>query len=522
MFHVLISLVAASSLVQPSTPQQASPPLTAQTTLAAKDLQTDLAALRRSYTELHPGLHRSNTPEQVARTFDLLSQTWSNDRTLREAFLDLSETLATFRCGHSYVNFFNQRKDIREALFAGRNRLPFTFRWLSGEMIVAQGCGNPSLTPGLRIRSINGAPASQIRDQLMKVARADGGNDAKRIRLLEVTGNENFETFDIYFPLYFPLSEPPIFALNCETLAGETITIDVPAVTAEERSASIKAASPAAPKSEFDFEINGWTARRLADHAVLFKMDTWAVYNSKWDWQAGLNMFMDKLAADGTRHLILDLRANEGGNDCGDTILARLIDRPIPLPSGVRHVRYLNTPKDLDPILDTWDDSFRDWTKFATRTTMPPKLLGSPDSGFFKLRRDTDDDPNATLKPGPGARFTGKLWVLTSPTNSSATFQFANAVKATKLGTLVGTPTGGNRRGINGGCFFFVRLPRTGFEVDLPLIAYTPSTPEGVELADVPDAGVEPDVPVTTTRLQLAKGEDPELRVVLDEISKSH
>ena len=86
------------------------------------------------------------------------------------------------------------------------------------------------------------------------------------------------------------------------------------------------------------------------------------------------------------------------------------------------------------------------------------------------------------------------------------------------LGQLVGSPTGGNQRGINGGCYFFLRLPRTGLEADLPLIAYTPSTPDGRDLPTVPDAGLTPDLLVRTTRQSLAAGADLELSAVLERI----
>lgn len=38
---------------------------TAATRLNAKDLQADVAILRRAYETLHPGLYRYNTPEQM-------------------------------------------------------------------------------------------------------------------------------------------------------------------------------------------------------------------------------------------------------------------------------------------------------------------------------------------------------------------------------------------------------------------------------------------------------------------------
>jgi C-terminal processing protease CtpA/Prc len=104
--------------------------------------------------------------------------------------------------------------------------------------------------------------------------------------------------------------------------------------------------------------------------------------------------------------------------------------------------------------------------------------------------------------------------VLVGAVNSSATFQFALAVKQSGLGRLVGQPTGGNRRGINGGAFFFVRLPRTGLEVDLPLVAGFPATPQ-------PDEGVTPDVLVTPNVADIASGRDAELATVRAWIARS-
>ncbi len=62
------------------------------------------------------------------------------------------------------------------------------------------------------------------------------------------------------------------------------------------------------------------------------------------------------------------------------------------------------------------------------------------------------------------------MHIFIGPQTSSATFQLADFVRRSGIATLVGEPTGGNRRGINGGCFYFLRLPGTGLEIDLPLV----------------------------------------------------
>lgn len=525
MLTTALSFAAATLAAQPENAAPA-PELSAQSRLTSAALQSDLALLRRAYTQLHPGLYRSNTPQQVESTFDRLGSVWAQDRSLRDAYLDLSAALASFRCGHSYANFFNQPKPIASTLFLNSPRVPFSFRWIDRQIVVTRSFAEtPELTPGTTITAINGIPAATILDTLTKFARADGANNDKRTSLLEVRADESLETFDVFFALCFPLDSqsPGSYSLDCHTPAGKSQLITVPALTPGEREARAKKPTSPPPSGtpEFSFELDEWSARRLPDRSVLLRMDHWVVYKTTWDWMSALNSFMDTIAKDGTPNLILDIRANEGGNDCGDVILARLIDKPIALPSSLRHVRYRSVPAELNPILDTWDDSFRDWKSTVTLSATPPALLVAPPlshTQFFRLRRDADDDPAATLSPAPGPKFSGKLWVLISSTNSSATFQFAAAVKATKLGTLVGTTTGGNQRGINGGCFFFIRLPSTGFEVDLPLIAYTPCSTDGKDLASVPDAGIDPDIRIKTTALDIANGIDPELFAVQNAI----
>jgi C-terminal processing protease CtpA/Prc len=224
-------------------------------------------------------------------------------------------------------------------------------------------------------------------------------------------------------------------------------------------------------------------------------MPNWALYNSKWDWRGWLTDRLDRLAGDGARGLIVDVRGNEGGLHCGDPIIARLIDRDLQLDDVERRVRYRRTPADLDPYLDTWDRSFRDWGDDAVAIR----------DGWYKLKGEVDDRPLIAAK---GPRFTGKVVVLTDAQNSSATFQFAQKVKSHGLGQLVGQPTGGNQRGINGGAYFFLRLPGSGLEADLPLIGYFPQKP-------VPDAGLTPDLQVDVAADDIASGRDRAMETAL-------
>ena len=496
-------LAAGSSAAYGTTTSVAGPPpaaaeiLRADSMLRAADLQADVAILRRAYTALHPGLYRYNTPAQIEAAFQALEVEFQRARTLADAYLAFSVFAAKVKCGHTYANFYNQTKEIEAALFRAA-RVPFYFRWLNKRMIVTRSFARDSrLKAGTEVLAINGTPAATILQSLMTVARADGNNNAKRVAYLEVQGTDRFEAFDVYFPLFFPSSAPRM-TLRVRSSEGNRPTdVEVQPLTFEERLSSMKDADASQGSEGPFFEF------RLIDNRMAYlRMPTWAFYNTKWNWKAFLTESFAALVKSGATDLVLDVRGNEGGQDVGDEIISHLITREVPRQAVTRRVRYRKVPADLNPYLDTWDRSFGDWGPAAIEST----------DGFYRLRRDADDDLGSVIKPALPT-FAGRTWVLIGATNSSATFEFAQTVRQNRLGTLVGQPTGGNQRGINGGAFFFLRLPHSGIELDLPLIGQFPD-------GERPDAGLQPDILVTPTVNDIARGRDSEMNAVRTQVRR--
>lgn len=494
---VLGSTRCANAQTPPS--PETKPVLSASSILKSADLSADLAILRRAYETLHPGLYRYNTPDEMAQSFRELEEKFAVDRTLAETFCELSIFAAKIKCGHTYVSFYNQSDAVEAALFKGP-RVPFFFRWAPPNMIVTKSfVDDPRLRPGSIVEAINGVDVDYAYHRLTKIARADGTNPWKRKRYIEVHGADAMEAFDIFYPLYFPpKSEMWKVRVRPETGAAP-VEIEVRPQTFDERKKIIESLAP--PKNA-DGRPN-WEWKKIADGVALLTMDSWVLYRTKWDAKGFLKGMFEALQKDGYGNLVIDLRAVEGGNDVGDEIASYLSEKPLRRVAVERRVRYRKVPDDLKPYLDTWDKSFFDWGEAAKEEK----------NGFFRLRRDADDDVAAPIQP-QSPNFRGRVWVMIGPENSSAAFEFALTLRQNRIGTLVGEPTGGSRRGINGGCFFFLRLPRTGIELDLPLIGQFP-------LTDEPDQGVIPDEEVFLRPSDIAAGRDPVLNFILTEIRKT-
>jgi hypothetical protein len=473
--------------------------------LPSAKLLEDVDVLQRVYESAHPGLYRYNTKAQMDGHFAALRAHFARDRTLADSYIAFSQFLAKVKCGHTYANFYNQPKEVVQSLFTGKNRVPFCFRWIGGRMIVTRDLSpERELKPGAEILMIDDIRVQDIFDKMMTITRADGSNDAKRSAYLEVLGTGKYEAFDIFLPLFFPAIGERMKILMRETLTAAPIIVVVGAQDLNQRNELAKAnKEPQRGEAE-----PLWRFLSLDDLTSYLRMPSWALYNSKWDWQGFLDRGFDDLIARRVQGFIVDLRGNEGGqSDVGNAIIARIAATKVRYDRYQRYTRYrsLPLPKSFDAYLDTWDWSFKDWGQAAR----------DEKDGFFRMTKFDDDERGDVIAPRE-PRYEGRVVILIDASNSSATFQFAQVIKENKLATLMGQTTGGNQRGINGSAFFFVTLPNSNVEVDLPLVgnfvgAERPTGPD-IPFLGIPDAGIDPDVPVTPSIEDIAQGKDSELQ----------
>ncbi len=462
-------------------------PAPAPSTAALKD---DVNILREAL-RLHPGLYRYNTPRTMEDRLRAFAPAYVNAPDQAARYLALALLLAGIRCGHSYPNFYNQKKSVSTDLFDRPTRLPFRFVWIDGQMIVTRDESETGrLKAGSVVVDINGVAPGDMLGRLLPYIRADGHNDAKRRSLLEVRGDDSYETFDVFHGLVYGPPDAGIHHVRLINPTGTPQAAALPPISLAKRREGL--GPPAADTDPV------WQWQMRADDIALLTMPSWGLYDSKWDWKRWLD---ERLASlNGAKGLIIDLRNNEGGLDCGDIILARLADRDLHPVGYEQKLRFQRTPPGIDRYLDTWDDSFR--TLGVGAAALP--------GGFFARPNAESIQAIAAVRP----RLTLPVALLVGPVNSSATFQFARTAKSNGLARLFGAPTGGNLRGINGGAFFFVRLPGSSLEFDLPLIGFFAKHPAR-------DAGLAPDVLVTARMADIVTGADPVLAKAVGWIRQS-
>lgn len=199
------------------------------------------------------------------------------------------------------------------------------------------------------------------------------------------------------------------------------------------------------------------------------------------------------------KKLIIDIRNNGGGAPeyVYENLLCPFLERPLTFKqvAGLRK-KYLQ-----DTRQSALQDLKKQYARYVieTREVKPPKGFAENDWTFYEITRQ--------IRPSERYNFNGKLYVLINGGCWSAADDYADLVKRTGLGTLVGQNTSGG-----GGAYLApgaIRLPRSGmiFRVETELLM----TQNGAvnELF-----GTEPDVrlpsadpPKSITREDLLKDE---------------
>lgn len=472
-------------------------------TLSPKKLKEDFGVFKKTLINIPPGVYRYQTPASLNVLFDEFEAKLQKPLPETEFFKLLAQFTNKINCGHTFINPYNLDGVTRERVFGGKNYLPFYFQIVGEKIIITENASPQNLAKGSEIRKINGIPAKKIIETLLTVTAADGRNTPDH--RIESIGLPRFEAeryalFDMYYPLFFPLQNESFVIEAVDFATQKPVTFQVSAMTKAERTSEIAKRYGKAPTYD-----DGWKFEIQDNSTAYLKIEnsiTWRLKIIKF--KEFLADAFARIRAQNVKNLIIDLRGNDGGDmDIGYELAKYLAQKELPSYSeGKRLIRNISPQPDLIKYLDTYSKEL----KSTLENGVAPNLLKKSENNYYELLPNENVTTYPKITPYEN-NFRGRAFIIADSAAASATFQFLEYAQANKLATIVGQTSGGNKQGINGGNYFFLNLPNSKAEIDIPVYFKAPLTTQK-------DSGIVPDIFVKRQPTDIGNNLDREMLTI--------
>lgn len=464
-------------------------------------IKEDIAVLKEVLQYIHPNIYKYRDSLSLQDDFHELESQLIANPTLTDTYKLVSKFAAKVKCSHTFTNPWNQPSVVEKAIFSQPDKIPFTFNRLGKRLFIDKNASeNEALQKGLEIVSINGIASEELMTRLAQYTTSDGNNYEKKLERLLTDGTEKFSLFDIFYPLEFGSVEK----FELELARPNTQVLTKVSVKAMSKTNRTKILEERYGKLETSVK-DGWSFELLSNKIARLSIKSFAVHRNEFDWKAFLDDAFEEINDKGVTDFIIDIRGNEGGQgEVGQYILERLIQTPLKLPEMIFSVRYKKIPERFKKHIGTWAKAPYDFTSQIKQEKEGRFYLDSKDRIVKKVYKPRKDG------------FKGQTYLITDASNSSATHLMAMYAKQIGNITLVGQETGGNQKGTNGNYIFFLRLPNSRVELDIPVVGQQVRS----NTEEIYDGGVQPHIPVEKNTTDFANGIDTELNTILNKIYK--
>jgi C-terminal processing protease CtpA/Prc len=437
-------------------------------------LKQDLSIFSAALREAHPGLYRYQSKKEVEAGLAFVNKQLNKKMTEEEFYRLLNRLVANICCAHT--KFHRDGKPDDPYAFHEKDLFPLKLYFQpKGKAYVLRSYTQDSSIPSrAEVIRINGKSINDIKDQLFQQITADGHVTSSKYQELN-------QFFAGYYANFIGTASEFIIDYK-ERGSDKTCTKKLEATTLIQIKATEQTTTTATP-----FHLS-FPEREVA----LMKIDVFVAPEDQFE--NFLSTSFNELRTRNTKHLILDLRNNEGGIDrFGARLYAWLSNQPF---------RYYDrlTVASIPPY------------SFASYTTLPDNL-----DQLKQFIKKQGNEYIFTLNPNLGIQqpeknpFTGNLYILQNGRSLSVTAEFAAVVRDNRRGIFIGEESGGTVSGNNSGGFALVRLPNTHLGLDVPLLGYYMQ----LQYQYAKDRGILPEQEVQMSVNDVLEQKDPVLEKAL-------
>lgn len=463
-----------------------------------EELKKDFQLFRNILEESHPSVYWFSSRDSMNYYFDAVEQKLNDSMTQRDFRSQLSYVVSKIRCGHTAVRY---SKNFSSYLDTAKLKVfPLSVKvWPDTIVVVANLNRKDSiLKRGTLITSVDGHPVKKLIDTLTQFLSSDGYADVAKYQALSNRGN-----FGAYYKNIFGLKDSLLIGyLDVNGIEQQLI---IQAYDPAKDTGSRRSAPPADLKKPSREEIRFITLQAGRNvqvdttlHSAYMTVNTFSRGNHLKKFFHKSFRSLDRL---GIKYLVIDVRANGGGDASNSTMLTRyLINNRFKIADSLYAVKKTSRFSKYIEMQGLY------WLmmQFITHKDRDGKYR------FGYLERHW-------YKPKKKHHFKGEVYILTGGNSFSATAILAKKLKGQSNITIIGEETGGGAYGNSAWMLPDVTLPETGIRFTLPkfrLVMDKELVKEG--------RGVMPDIYVGPSVEAIRKGYDPKVEVVREIIEKKN
>lgn len=455
------------------------------------ELQQDYSLLRNILEKKHPAIYWYTPKDSMDFYFDSLYNKITDSMTeLQFGWKILAPLTNKLHCGHTS---FGMSKGWNKFIRDKRTPSFPLFLKIWGDTMVVTGDLNRKdsvIKRGMLLTSINGLRNQQLVQRMFQYLPLDGYSE--NVNYIRISSNFPYYHRNI-FGLYKTYNVGYIDSTGKEKIARLPMFNPVPDSPAKRPGIKrVQQISRREAKKETRESYRSLETDTSSKTATLF-LNTFSNGDGR-HLRPFLRRSFRKMKKQGTKHLVIDLRSNGGGD----------VSLYVKLTRYIRNTRF-----------KVADSSYAVSKNLAPYTRYIRHGFFTNIGLLFVTKKRSDDKyhfgywERHFYKPKKGNHFNGNVYVLTNGPTFSASTLFCNAVKGQRNVTLVGEETGGGWHGNSGILIPDITLPITKLRVRLPLFKL-------VQYNHVPKdgRGVMPDILIPPTVEGVRQNTDRKMEVV--------